>query len=92
MVRRLGTGPQVVVLGWLYAVLASDSPAARMWVRRAQGGERYVHASREEVAASTGLSGDQVKRALERLTREGLVVTSRGDGTTNFVVVPPEET
>lgn len=92
MVRRLGTGPAIVVLGWLYAVLASDSPADRTWVCRAHGGEPYVHASQGEVASSTGLSGDQVKRALERLTKEGLVVTSRGDGKTNIVVLPPEET
>lgn len=92
MVRRLGTGPAIVVLGWLYAVLASDAPADRVWVRRAPGGERYVHALQEEVASEMGLTPHQVKRALERLTREGLVATYRSDGKTAFVVLPPEET
>ena len=71
MVRRLGTGPAIVVLGWLYAVLTSDSPADRVWVRRDHGGERYLHALQEEVASETGLTRDQVKRAL---------VGSRGRG------------
>ena len=39
-----------------------------------------------------GATRDQVKRALERLTREGLVATYRSDGKTAFVVVPPQET
>ncbi len=90
MVRRLGTGPAIVVLGWLYAVLASDSPADRVWVRRAEGGGRYVAASQEEIASNTELSDDQVKRGLKKLREEGLIVASRGDGVTNIVIVPPD--
>jgi len=93
MVRRLGTGPAIVVLGWLYAILASDSPGDRSsWVRRSAGGGRHVAASREEIASNTELSDDQVKRGLKKLREEGLIVASRGDGKTNIVVMPPEET
>ncbi len=91
MVRLLGSGPAVIVLGWLYAVLASDAARDRKWVRRTDGGERYVSATREEIAAATGLSPDAVKRGLTILKEKELVLTFRGDHTTNIVVVPQDE-
>ncbi|WP_439627000.1 hypothetical protein [Gemmata sp.] len=89
MVRRLGTGP-AIALGWLYAVLASDAPRDRSWVRRSAGGGRYVAASQEEIASETGLSRDQVKSGMRRLRQEGLIISDRGDGVTNIVIVPPD--
>lgn len=88
MVQLLGSGPAVIVLWWLYAVLASDAARDRKWVRRTEDGERYVAATREEIAAATGLSPDAVKRGLTILKEKELVITTRGDHTTNIVVVP----
>jgi DNA-binding transcriptional ArsR family regulator len=88
MVRRLGSGPAVIVLGWVQGVLAGGTYPA--FVRRAVG-RACVAATREEIAGQTGLSPDAVKRALEALRREGLVVTYRRDGRTIIELVPREE-
>ena len=88
MVRLLGSGPGVIVLGWVHAVLAGGADPAL--VRRAVG-RACVAATREEIAVQTGLSPDAVKRGLETLKRGGLVVTRRRDGRTIIEPVPPTE-
>jgi hypothetical protein len=90
MVERLGTGP-AILLGWFYHVLTSDNADDRGWVHRDPGEERYAHASQEDIATATGLSSAQVKRALERLKNEGLVIPYRRGGKTSFEVMRPDD-
>jgi hypothetical protein len=91
MVRWLGSGPAVLILGWLHAVLDAETPAGRKWVRRGDQCDRFVRASQDEIAAETGLSGAAVKRGLDRLRMEGLILATRGDRATDIVVVPRDE-
>ena len=77
MVKRLGTGPALVVISWLTTVLASLAGLDRRYVRLTDNGERLVMATQEEIARETGLGFDAVKRGLARLRAEGLIVTAR---------------
>jgi hypothetical protein len=77
MVKRLGSGPALVVISWLDTVMASAAALDRRHVRRADNGERLVAATQEDIARETGLGLDAVKRGLVRLRREGLITTVR---------------
>jgi|GEM_PF-2926657 len=89
MVGRLGSGPAAIVLGWLHAVLASAASRDRVWIRRDEGGTRYVRATRSEIAIQTGLSEEAVKRGLAKLRTEGLVATARIVGAMGLFPIEP---
>ncbi len=90
MVRKLGTGPAVIVLGWLHTVKASNASELHKWIVRASDGERWIRATREQISAQTGLSVPAVKRGMTELRKVGLIYTVRGGGTTYIAIVAPE--
>jgi hypothetical protein len=83
MVKRLGTGPAVVVLAWLYG--AWDDPHKR-YVTMRDGAARLC-VTQSVIARRSGLGPDSVKLGLARLKREGLIATSRGDRRTYVTLV-----
>src|SRR5262249_28861596 len=88
VVQRLGAGPAVVLLGWLLGVLASPSGYDRLFVVRQRKGGRCVAATQAQIAAETGLSERQVKRALSVLRDEDLVISYTRRGRRRIRLLP----
>lgn len=91
MVRRLGTGPALVLYLFLTGVLASSSSRHQEYIRRGKSGGRYLAMTHEELTKESGLSPDAVKSGLRRLKTEHLAQTRRGDRRTYFFLAQPDE-
>ena len=90
MVKRLGTGPALVVYSWLSTIMASSVGLDRRYVRLADNGERFVVATQGDIARQTGLGLDAVKRGLARLRKEDLIVARRWRSLDCIILQEPE--
>jgi hypothetical protein len=88
MVRRLGSGPAVIVLAWLSTVLTSPVGLHRKFVRRCSNGDLCVLANQAEIATETGLSDAATKRGLAKLRGERLIRSPRRQRRLCIVLAP----
>lgn len=86
MIRKVGSGPTLVILGWLRMVLLSSSGYERHFVRRIKDNVREIDATGEQIAAETGLSLRQVQRGLARLRKVRLIATKRRQGGNGIIL------
>jgi len=63
----------MIVLAWLYSIIASQDSSHCKFARRSEDGDRCVFAARAEIARETGLSVTAAKRGLEKLEVEHLI-------------------
>jgi hypothetical protein len=74
MIRRLGVGPAVILWAWLLKVRTSTSAHERIFLRRIRADQVAINASQKKIAYFTGLSREQVKRAMATLRKNQIVL------------------